>query len=194
MRGGGDNITVRHGIHVLACRNKTGDMRHINHQQCADFVSDLAQNIKTDLTRICRCARHDELRFIFDRQLADNFIINITRFLIHAVRHEVVELTREVDGRAVGQVTAVRKVHTKHGIARLDECEICRLVRLRARVRLYVGVLGTEQLARTLTCNIFNHVDLLATTVVTLARIAFCIFIGENAAHRRHHRGRDNVF
>ena len=47
---------------------------------------------------------------------------------------------------AVRQVAAVREVHAEDRVARLEQREVDRHVRLRARVRLHVGVLGAEQL------------------------------------------------
>ena len=48
----------------------------------------------------------------------------------------------------VGQMTAVREVHPEHRVARLQQREVHSHVRLRARVRLDVGVLGAEELFR----------------------------------------------
>jgi len=44
------------------------------------------------------------------------------------------------------QVTAVRKRHAEHGIARRELRHEDRHVRLRARVRLHVDVIGAEEL------------------------------------------------
>ena len=43
---------------------------------------------------------------------------------------------------------------------------------LRARMRLHIGVLGAEQLARAVAGNVLHHVHALAAAVVALAGIA----------------------
>ena len=61
-------------------------------------------------------------------------------------------------------------------------------------MRLHVGVLGAEQLARTLTGDLFYDVHTLAAAVVALARIALGILVGKMAAHCRHNGRCDDVF
>jgi hypothetical protein len=46
---------------------------------------------------------------------------------------------------AVRQVPAVRQVHPENGLARLEQREVDRHVRLCARVRLHIRMLGTEE-------------------------------------------------
>ena len=53
-------------------------------------------------------------------------------------------------------------------------------VRLRAGVRLDVGVLGAEELLRALDRERLGDVDELAAAVVALARIALGVLVGED--------------
>ena len=65
---------------------------------------------------------------------------------------------------------AVRQVHAEERVARLEEREEHRGVRLRAGVRLHVGVLGAEELLRAVDGELLDLVDELAAAVVALAR------------------------
>src|SRR4029079_14841147 len=51
-----------------------------------------------------------------------------------------------------------------------------------SRMRLHVGILGTEQLLGALPGKILNDIGELAAAVVALAGIAFGVFVGEHAA------------
>ena len=64
------------------------------------------------------------------------------------------------------------------GVARLQQREVYRKVGLCARVRLYIGMIRAEQLARALACQIFHYVHVLAAAIVALARIALGILVG----------------
>ena len=90
-------------------------------------------------------------------------------------------------------MAAFRKVHAHDGIPRVKHRKINRDVRLSAGMRLYIGVLRTKQLAGSLAGNLLHHIHALAASVVTLARIAFGIFVGKHAAHSRHYCRRNQV-
>src|SRR5690606_29743848 len=57
----------------------------------------------------------------------------------------------------------------------------------RARVRLHVGVVGTEQFPDPVDRQLLGHVHVLAAAVVALARIAFGVLVGQLAALGLHH-------
>ncbi len=54
-------------------------------------------------------------------------------------------------------------------------------------MRLDVGVIGTEQLLGAFDGQGFDFVDVLAATVVALARIAFGVLVGQAAALGLHY-------
>ncbi|MNW00662.1 hypothetical protein D3C71_1961870 [compost metagenome] len=64
----------------------------------------------------------------------------------------------------------------------MQQGQINRRVGLAAGVRLDVGIVGAEQLLGALDGQGFDLVDVLATAVVTLARITFGVFVGQAAA------------
>ena len=83
---------------------------------------------------------------------------------------------------AVGEMSAMREIHPEHGVAGLQQREVHGHVRLRARMRLHVGVLGAEQRLRALDRERFGDVDELAAAVVALARIAFGVLVRQHRA------------
>jgi hypothetical protein len=57
-----------------------------------------------------------------------------------------------------------------------------------------VGEAATEQLLGAVDGQVFGDVDVLAATVVALARVAFGVFVGQDRALRLHHGAGDDVF
>ena len=53
-------------------------------------------------------------------------------------------------------------------------------------MRLNVCELCTEYLADAADCQTLHLIDALAAAVIALARIALCVLVGQNRAHRRH--------
>ena len=69
-----------------------------------------------------------------------------------------------VNGR-LREMTARREVEAQDPVSGTQEHEEHRLVRLRARVRLHVGVGGAEELHRAFDGEAFDDVDILAAAV-----------------------------
>ena len=88
---------------------------------------------------------------------------------------------------AVGQVPAVGQRHAQDGVARLQQRQVHGLVGLRARMRLDVCIIRSEQLLHALDRQRLGHVHVLAAAVVALARITFRVLVGEHAALRLEH-------
>ena len=174
-------------------RHKPCDVRDVYHEIGADFIGDLAQAREIDDARIRRRARHDHSRLILDGEPFQLGVIDALVLFGNAVRHDLKIFARNVDGRTVRQVSAVGKVHAQNGIAGVEQGKIHGGIRLRAAVRLYVGMIAPEQLFATLDREIFHDVDILTAAVIAFAGQTLCIFVGEVGTHRRHHRGRHEV-
>ena len=54
------------------------------------------------------------------------------------------------------------------------------VIRLGTGVRLYIGVLGAEELFNPFNSQVFDNIDEFAATIVAAARVAFRIFIGQH--------------
>ena len=94
----------------------------------------------------------------------------------------------------MGQVAAVRQVHAEHRVAGLQRRHVDGDVRLRAGVRLHVGVLGAEKLLGAVDGELLGAVHEFAAAVIALAGIAFGIFVGEHRAHGFEHGFGDEIF
>ena len=106
----------------------------------------------------------------------------------------MVELAGEIDRGAVGEMPAVSERHAEDGVPRLQRRHVDSLVGLRSGVRLHVGIGGAEQLLGALDREILGDIHLGAAAVITLARIAFGILVGELRTLRFEHRAADVVF
>ena len=193
VRRGGHEVGVRHRGRVLARGDQTGNVRHIDHQQAASLVGDVAQPGKVDDARIGGRARDDEFGLHFKRLTFKRVVVDDLFLLRHAIRHEVEVLTGHVDRAAVRQMAAVREVHTHDRVAGVEHRKVDRHVRLRAGMRLDVGMLCAKELLRAVAGQILHDVHILASAVIALARIALRIFIGQVRAHRGEHCVADEV-
>src|ERR1700722_4235802 len=82
----------------------------------------------------------------------------------------------------VGQMAAVRKVHSQDNVARINNGRVRSLIRLRAGVGLNVGIFGAKELFRTVAGEVFDDAGISAAAVITPAGIAFRVFVREDAA------------
>ena len=168
-------------------------MRHVDHEIGAGLPGDRRKALEVDDARIGRRARDEQLGLAFERDLPHLVVVDDLGDGVDAVGDELIVLAREVHGGAVGQVAAVGKAHAQHGVARLEQREIDREVRLRASVGLHVRVLRAEELLGALDGDVFHLVDVLAAAVIPLGGVALGVLVGEHRAHRGEHRGADDV-
>src|ERR1700747_2268346 len=88
------------------------------------------------------------------------------------------QFAAHIDRGAVSQVPTVSKRHTENHVAGLEDSQIHRLICLRSRVRLHIGVLGAEQVLDAINRELFDNVDEFATTIVAPARITLSVLVG----------------
>ena len=94
----------------------------------------------------------------------------------------------------MSKVSSLRKVEAHESITRIQQCNFNGKVRLRSRMRLDIGILGTIYRAESVDCQLLNLVHHLAATIITLARITFCIFVRADGTHGIHNLVTDIVF
>ena len=116
----GNNVGVRHGVGVQSCRNKPCDVRHIHHQICADFVGNLAEACKVDHARIGTCACNDNLGFVLQCNAFHFVVVYRFRDGVDAICNHVEILAADVDGTAMGKMSAVGQVHAHDCVARIE--------------------------------------------------------------------------
>jgi hypothetical protein len=126
-------------------------------------------------------------------ETGDGVVVEAFVRFAYSVKHDTKELAREVHRAAVGQVAAVRQVHTENGVAGRELREVDGHVGLRSGMRLHVDVLGTEQLLGAIDGKLLGDVDELAAAVVAASGITLGILVGENRALRFENGAADDV-
>ena len=188
-----DEVGVRHRARMDAGRDQAGDVRHVGDHGAPTRSADLADALEVDDARIGAGADHDHLRLVLVRQPLELVVVDPLVVLAHAVGHDRVELAGEVERVAVREVAAVREVHAEHGVARLEQREVDGHVRLRAGVRLHVGVSAPNSSFARRNGQRLGDVDELAAAVVALARIALGVLVGQHRSGRLEHGLADEV-
>ena len=183
VRGGGDNVGVGDGVHMLATRDQTRDVCHVDHQQRAAAVRDVGEDLKIDRPGIGRRACHKELRMVAAHQILDLIVVDAAGLRVDAVADAVVVFAGEVHARAVGQVAAAGQIHAHERVAGLQQGGVDLQIRLRAGMRLHVGVGCAEERPGALHRNVLQHVDVVAAAVIPLARITLGVFVRQDGTH-----------
>ena len=162
-------------------------MGHVAEEQGADLVGDRPELVRLDRARVRRAAADDQLRPVLLREPQHLVVVDDVRLARDAVVDDRVEPAGEVDLEPVRQVAAVRELEREDRVARLERGHVDGHVRLRARVRLHVRVLGAEQLLRAVDRGLLDLVDDLAAAVVAPAGIALGVLVRRHRADRLEH-------
>jgi hypothetical protein len=189
VRGGGDDVGIRHRVRVQPCGHQAGEVRHVHHEVGAHEVRDAAELGEIELARVGGPAGDDELRAVFQCQRFNLCHVDPEVGFPHVVRDHVVQLAREVDLHAVGEVAAVGQAQSHDGVARVQQGEHGGGVGLGAGVRLHVGEFGAEQGLDAVNGQLLNDVHVFAAAVVALTRVAFGVLVSQDRALGFHHGG-----
>ena len=112
----------------------------------------------------------------------------------HPVRHYMVSLARKIQWMPMGQVPAVRQIHSEDHVARLNHRRVGRLIGLRTRVRLDVDIFSPEKFLGPLARQSLDRVREFASPVVALTGISLGVFVGEHGPGRLQDRFGGEVF
>src|SRR5215213_2399241 len=126
------------------CCNRSGDMRNVGKHACADTPSDLADAFEVDDPGISRGATHEKFWPVCFGDLLQLVIIDLFRLSRHAVVSHLVTEPGKIQRMTMCEMAAVREIHSQNLIAILYRRKINSHVRLRAAVRLHVGVVGAK--------------------------------------------------
>src|SRR6267142_3740826 len=132
---------------------------------------------------IVRAARNDHFWFVLERQLFDFFVVDALVFFAHTVGDEFVHAAGKIQRMTVSQVAAVRKIHAKNGVSRLERRHVDGHVGGSAGVCLNVGVLRAEKFLGAIDGQLFDLVGVFAAAVVALAGVALGVLIRKDRAH-----------
>ena len=178
---------------MQADRDQARDVRDVADHHRARLLGNLAQLHEIERARIGGGAAEHHARLDVLGQLAGRGEIDLLRLRVEAVMVDLEELAGEVDRRPVGEMAALGEREREDSIARPQQGEVRRHVRLRSGVRLDVGVLGAEERLGPIDGELLDLVDHLAAAVVALSRQALGVLVGERRAGRLEHRLGDEV-
>ena len=119
---------------------------------------------------------------VLERLLAHDVHVDEEGLGVDAVGVRLVELAREVELHAVGEVAAVGELEAEDAVAGRGDGREHGGVGRGARVRLHVGVRGAEQALGALDRELLGDVDELAAAVVAAAGVALGVLVGEHAS------------
>ncbi len=159
-------------------RNKPRDMRYIHKHKRANLVANLTNALEVDYPRVRACAGNEHFRLALYGDFFHFVVVDNLRFLAYAVGNDIEIFTRNIYGRAVRKVSAVRQIHTHNSVAGLKSGEKHRQVCACARMGLNVAVLATENLFNTFARQIFGNIHKLTAAVVAVSGISLGILIG----------------
>ena len=168
---------------MLSAGNETRDVRHIDHEERAVPVRDLAHDLAIDGAGIGGGAGDEQFGVMLLYEVFHMVIVDAAGGGIDAVADAAVDLAGEIDGRAVAQVAAVGKIHAHERIARLEQGGVDLQIGLRAGMRLDVGKLRAEKRLGALDGQRLQLVGVDAAAVVALAGVALGVFVGQDGAH-----------
>ncbi len=191
--GGGDDIRILARVGMNTGGHQAGEVRHVDQENRIDGIGDLPEPGKIDDAGIGAAPGDDHLGLVLFGQARQLIVIDALVFAANAIRDHFVSLTRKIQMVAVGEVAAMRKIHSQDRVAWIQDTGIRGLIGLRARVRLDVGVLSLEQLPGTGASQIFDHIGVLASAAVASAGIAFGVLVREDAAGRFKHGLRGEI-
>src|ERR1700677_3976607 len=120
MRGGGDNVRVRHGRGMCTTGYQTGKVGHVDQEQRSDLVCNLPHAGKVDDPGVGTSSPNDQLWLFALGNCFQLVIVDSLRLPLHAVGDHPVKLAGEAELVPVSQVTAMRQVKTQKSVARLD--------------------------------------------------------------------------
>ena len=109
-------------------RHKTGNVRHVDHQDSTDLVAYFPESLKVNCSGICACACYNHLRLTFQRQFAHPVIIEET-VVVNTIWYYIKIFTGHIDRRTMRKVSAMVKIHAHDGVTRLQNgklhCHVC---------------------------------------------------------------------
>ncbi len=179
---GGDNVRVGYRIGMKIGRHQAGNVGHVDQQEGAGLVGDLAEALKIKDSGIGARTDNQELRPVGHRLRFHFVIIDAAGLAIDAVGLHAIEAAGKIDRAAVGEVAPMGQVHSQDRVAGLEQGKIGRHVGLGTGMGLYVGVLGAKEALGAIDRQLLDLVDIFAPAVVAAARIALGIFIGQQRA------------
>src|SRR5512147_152990 len=148
--------------------DESGEVCHIHHEDCANFVGDLPHAGEVDDAWIGTAAAHNQLGMFALGDLLEFVVVDGFCVFGYAVGNDLVSLAAEVQVMTVSEVSAMRQVKSEDSIARLDDGTVGFHVGGGSGMRLHVGVLSAEKSFGAIARKVLDDVGELASAVITL--------------------------
>ena len=169
-------------------------MGDVEEQQGTRLVGDGPELFGVDLPGIGGGAADDHLRLVFHGEALHLGEVDPLGVLVDPVGDYVVELAREIDRGAVGEMPSVGEVHGQDGVARLENGEVDGHVRLGPRMGLDIHVVAAEELLRPVPGEVLRPVHHVAAAVIPGMGVPFRILVGHNRPHGGEDSPGDEIF
>ena len=145
------------------------------------------------MARVRRPPGDDHLRAVLVGQ--PRHLVHVHQVIVFAdvVGHGAVQLTGEVEVHAVGEVAAVREGEPEDRVTGPQERRHGGRVRLGARMRLHVRVIGVEQHLQAVDRQLLGLIHVLAAAVVPTPGVALRVLVGHDRALGLHDGERGEV-
>ena len=170
---------VLHRVLKQTGGDKAGGMRHIDHEDSTDLVGKTTHAGVIPFTGVGAGTADNEAGTLAACEFLHLLVVDTTCCRIHIVAQGVEHQAGEVHGASVREVAAVVEVHTHEFVAGIEHRHEHRHVGLRSRMGLHIGVFCTEKLFKTVLGEGLGLINNLAAAIVTVAGIAFGIFVGQ---------------
>ena len=192
-RGAGDDVGMRQGRGVRAGGDEPCDMGHVDQQSGFDGFGDACHAFEVDRARIGGAAGDQQHRAHLAGPGLDPVVVEQAARAVHTVVMGVEPAPRKVRPGTVAEMTAGREVEAEDPVPGTQEHKEHRLVRLRARMRLDVGIGGAEEFLRALDGEAFDDVDVLSAPVEAVSGIALQRLVADLMPERLAHRAAHDV-
>lgn len=200
--GGGHDVAVGEGTHGFSGGNEAGDVGHVHHEEGAILISNGAVLDVVPLARVGRASADDECGLEQRRLRLQGLVVDDPSDRVHAVRERLEVhrggrdsltsvLSLGVGVEAVSEVSSRRKVKTHDAVVGTQQSSVHSEVSRGSGVRLDVNTPFGRIESICFKCSVhaqsLDLIDELIATIVALARISFCILVGEGRAEAFHH-------
>ncbi len=166
--------------------DQTRNVSHINKQIGTDSVGDFAEPRPVADTGISRETSNDHFGLMLVGQRLYLVIVNFPG-VVQAILHCIVDFAGKVRDGAMSQVTTMVQTEPQKCVAGLQQRHKDRRIGLRTGMWLDIGVVTVKQGFSPINSQLLNDVDIFAATIVTLARVAFGILVGQHRTLGCHH-------
>src|SRR4051812_11085898 len=119
-------------------------MSNVRHYLRSYTARDLPDTIEVDRTWISRSPADQQLRLMFFSQTLQFVVIDVLRFAIYAVVSNLVIDAQKIKRVSMGQMSAVREIHSQYLVPVIKSGHEHRHIRLSTGMRLDVRVMGIK--------------------------------------------------